>query len=408
MDTWGPSPLAAALDRCLGSELAAPMRTAPTSMLAGTAMKMRISGRSSATDVDENNLEPEPAAASKVSGAVLHFKMPTVHPHQLPSYGMSAAMNFCPSGLPGPPAAISGALRPGCTLLTLDVTAVAPPPWARSSLYTPSSASMASIPDEPSSPTLSPAELAAAAALAGPCGAFFRSLPEFAVVTQGHMATCKLGLLHSDAAVPPWESELPAIRPLVALSTQPQLLCWAQPLAAGGRLSARCHGTVVRLPAPFVALLPPLPQPAPLQLLLSAGSPPACAMLPSQVAGPDGEIWSHPVVAGQPCEAPLPATGLEGCALFDLAPDAEGPPRCTEPSCLLLTTSAAIAAEARAAPDAPRPCTASAERSSRAVPRWPCVHARLWGGCWSLRRGRSSCNASRLTCVGARPAAQRP
>ena len=288
------------------------------------------------------------AAPQAVGGIALCFKLPSIEPAQLPSGGVANLLGaYGPPPSMGRQLAASGALRPGCTLLTLDITT-----GGRAADST------------------DVAHQAAAAALSGPHAAFLRSLPTFSVSGGGQTVTCEHGVITGSAPISAAEAALPLLLPLAVVSSRPQRLRSALPVAVGGALNCRVHGVVVRAARAQHDACSPTPKPAGSQqaparpcalrkrccaaACQTAGAKPFCAAseraaprsLPSQVQGPEGNAWAPAAAAGVRIDVELPATSTEGCALFDLmSPSDASAPRCTKPAAVLLTASPALAAE---------------------------------------------------------------
>ena len=171
-------------------------------------------------------------------------------PYDLPRTGMQGILDVAP--YPGTVLAATSALRPGCTLLTLDSLSLAAltqpaagPPGAAADVVP--AGGLEGAPAGPSAPPPGgAAEQLAAALLAGPHGDFFRSQPEFSISSGAQTASVRLGVVVATAAIAPHQAAMPRLRPFAAVCTAPLRLSSAEPMAADGTLNCRIHGSAVR------------------------------------------------------------------------------------------------------------------------------------------------------------------
>ena len=226
-------------------------------------------------------------------------------PEALPGDGLARA--FWQEGLgrlaPWLPRLLAGtgALRPGCTLVTLDAVAVVGPGHSA---------------EQEQEPPARAAEQIAAALLAGPQGAFFASQRQFAVACGGQTVTLRSGAVHSVHTQPLAEVTMPQLLPLAVVSGRPARLYTAEPMPVSGALNARIHGRTARLPAAPLWLLQPTRTRLPLPCLRPGRmlARKSFAASPAVSARPQGQPLAALALGRSAC-APLRAAA-KGCSCF--------------------------------------------------------------------------------------------
>ena len=250
----------------------------------------------------------------------LRLKLLDATPLALPA-GLDAALRAWLAGACGGArvASLRAAVRPGCTLLSVQAVLDAPGEGSGDS---------ASLPQRGSAAALVAALLNSAS---GPVRSFFRT-QRFSVAAAGEVADVAGGALLRVRPAPP-PPRLPPLRPLALCSTADSRLASAQPLQAPapGRLICRLHGQHLRL-------------------------------------GDDAAL-----TPGAPLSAKLPACNADGVAFFEAAPLAGGDdaalPATSRP--VLLCRDAAVAAEVATLGDAidAMPPGAAADAAAEAAER---------------------------------------
>ena len=264
--------VAAFVPSYFASELDAALRT-PSAAAAAAVPSYSVLASYS----DMHELQPQEAA--RVAPQASHLKLYDIAcPEELPRGGLQAclwgASLACWLPWLGEPATASGALRPGCTLVTLDSAAVV-------------AANSADVGPPPRA-----AEQLAAALLTGPERGFFRAQKQFAVASGGQVVLVQSGVVVSVQSKPAGEVAMPQLFPLAVVCTQPARLRSAGPMPASGAINARVHGRTARCP--------PCPR--------SPARPPACPA--SHVAHSCAGPGSQTLCAACCCAPPGGAAAL--------------------------------------------------------------------------------------------------